>query len=76
MNELKYIVISPSEDGTSTEFYTREGLNEMLEDKEGGENLVFLDKIPDNMDTNYWKYNTYLIVEIKGVITPTVKLSV
>lgn len=80
--KYKYLVISGSEDGTNlypmeTDTELNEYLAEMSEsynDQEEG--LVVMDDFPEEWDTNYWKGNTILILQLENLVKPKVKLSI
>jgi len=65
MNEM-YFVINNSDGDTYVQMLTKEELVKRLNEEYYGSDPIFLDKIPSNMDTNYWGEG---ILIIKGAVT-------
>lgn len=62
----KYYVIHNGEGDTRVREFTKDELIENINDGFWGMDISFLDKIPENTDTNYWGGQ---ILIIKGTIS-------
>jgi hypothetical protein len=66
-----YFVISKSEGDTFVVCISKQILLERIEEEYYGRNITFLDKLPANVNTNYWN-NCVLIIKGK-VVEPVEK---
>ena len=77
--KYQYLIIKSDEDGNPNYFIaSKDELNIILGnlgDELGRSPDDIMDDFPESLDANYWGENV-LILEIKGIVAPKVKLSV
>jgi hypothetical protein len=75
--KYKYLVIHADADGIPNTWMKDEvELNEYLSEFDEDYKVEILEDFPEQMDTNYWKEDTILILCLEDIVIPKIKLSV
>lgn len=69
-----FFVINNSDGDTDVSVYTKDQLIRKLNDDWWGDDVVFLNSIPDNTDTNYWG-ESILIIEGEIAVPQAVQVA-
>jgi len=70
-----YLVISTGCDGMSIEMKSKAEVISNINEQYWGDDIKFLDKLPEDSDPMYWG-ESVIIIKVDKVVTPTPKVTI